>query len=442
MHKRIRLTVACLLALLLTGALALSAAAQGEGFSETFDNPELPGWERSPEVIVSGGVLRIAPANFAARFGSWRDFDLAVRLRCSGAGETHLNYHATDNGSYLLVLADEGATLLKTRPQAEPAELARANAPLDTGDWVDLRISLKGGSHSITLNGTPLLTTQDPDPLPAGTFAFASTDSRTTELDNIIVQIAAGQPPDVPSPPKAIPTATAAPPSTSTVWESLIDQLSGNRGNTLEWDAFVINLILAVVTSFILSRVYIYWGASLSNRRKLAGSFMLVTITTTFIILVVRSSVALSLGLVGALSIIRFRAAIKEPEELAYLFFAISLGIGLGDNQRLITVIALTVVIAVVGLARLLRQTQADTNLHLSITSRNPRKVSIEQVMAVLKEHCTRLRLLRYDENAEVLELSFVVEFEHISNLTTAQTALHGLSPDIEISFLDNKGVW
>ena len=50
---------------------------------------------------------------------------------------------------------------------------------------------------------------------------------------------------------------------------------------------------------------------------------------------------ALSLGLVGALSIVRFRTAIKEPEELAFLFFAIGLGIGLGDNQRLITLLAL-----------------------------------------------------------------------------------------------------
>lgn len=442
MYRKISFTIALLLAGVLTGLLALPAAAQGGGFTETFDDPRLPGWEHSPEVIVSGGVLRIAPANFAARLGSWRDFDLALRLRCSGVGETHLNYHATDNGSYLLVLSGEGTVLLKTRPQAEPTELARADGPPDTSDWIDLRISLAGGSHSVTLNGAALLTAQDPDPLPAGTFVFASTDRRTTELDSITVQIAAGRPPDVAGPPEAVPTATAALPSTPTAWESLINQLSGNRGDTLEWSAFVINLVLAVVTSFILSRVYIYWGASLSNRRKFAANFMLVTITTTFIILIVRSSVALSLGLVGALSIIRFRAAIKEPEELAYLFFAISLGIGLGDNQRLITLIALVVVIAVIGLARLLRQTQADVNLHLSITSRNPHKVSIEQVMAVLKQHCARLRLLRYDENAEVLELSFVVEFEHISNLTTAQTALHGLAPAIEISFLDNKGVW
>lgn len=57
------------------------------------------------------------------------------------------------------------------------------------------------------------------------------------------------------------------------------------------------------------------------------------------VITVVKSSLALSLGLVGALSIIRFRSAIKEPEELTYLFLAISLGLGFGANQTVITII-------------------------------------------------------------------------------------------------------
>ena len=56
----------------------------------------------------------------------------------------------------------------------------------------------------------------------------------------------------------------------------------------------------------------------------------LITMTTMLIISIVKSSLALSLGLVGALSVIRFRAAIKEPEELTYLFLTIAIGLGFG----------------------------------------------------------------------------------------------------------------
>ena len=65
-----------------------------------------------------------------------------------------------------------------------------------------------------------------------------------------------------------------------------------------------------------------------------------IILTTILIISIVKSSLALSLGLVGALSIVRFRTPIKEPEELAYLFISIAIGLGLGANQVLATVIS------------------------------------------------------------------------------------------------------
>ena len=59
----------------------------------------------------------------------------------------------------------------------------------------------------------------------------------------------------------------------------------------------------------------------------------------------VKFSLALSLGLVGALSIVRFRAAIKEPEELVYLFFVISIGLSNGANQFLLSIFATLVIV-------------------------------------------------------------------------------------------------
>ncbi|MBN1485335.1 MAG: DUF4956 domain-containing protein [Chloroflexia bacterium] len=444
-RKSIHLTVLLVGALVLAGLFVVRAAAQDPGFSETFDDVQLSGWEHSPEVIVSEGVLRIAPANFAARLGSWQNFDLGLRLRYSGPGETHVNYRASDSGSYLLRLAEEEVALLKTAPDVEPEELARSEGPaLVSGAWMDVRIVLEGDEHTISIDDSVLLTASDPaEPLPPGTIAFASHGERRTEVDDVTLEVLAGEPDPGPAaretvPPAATPTPVAGP----TSWQAFWEDLTAARSETLAWENWVVNLVLAVITSFILSRVYVYWGAALSNRRRFAANFMLITVTTTFIILVVRSSVALSLGLVGALSIIRFRAAIKDPEELAYLFFAISLGIGLGDNQRLVTLAALLVVILLIGLSRLLRQTQADVNLHLSVAGRAPAKVELPRVMDVLAKHCSRLRLLRFDETPEVIEMSFVVEFRHVADLDRARADLQALAPDLEISFLDNKGVW
>ncbi len=100
-----------------------------------------------------------------------------------------------------------------------------------------------------------------------------------------------------------------------------------NQSAEIPVGGFIINLLLAALLSVLLSGAYVKYGRSLSNRRVLARNLIMITMTTMLIITVVKSSLALSLGLVGALSIVRFRTAIKEPEELAYLFLAIAIGL-------------------------------------------------------------------------------------------------------------------
>ena len=125
----------------------------------------------------------------------------------------------------------------------------------------------------------------------------------------------------------------------------LNDLLSQFNTENISIVDFLINLLLTLIASYILSFVYARYGASLSNRNKLAQTLVLLSITTMIIITIVKSSLALSLGLVGALSIVRFRTAIKEPEELAYFFIAISIGLGFGADQKIITLVGVLFVL-------------------------------------------------------------------------------------------------
>ena len=117
------------------------------------------------------------------------------------------------------------------------------------------------------------------------------------------------------------------------------------QSSEISLTGFIFNLLLSMLLASILRWVYARYGRSLSNKSQFGSNFVLLTMTTMLIITVVKSSLALSLGLVGALSVIRFRTAIKEPEELTYFFLAISIGLGLGANQTVITTIALSVIL-------------------------------------------------------------------------------------------------
>ncbi len=95
----------------------------------------------------------------------------------------------------------------------------------------------------------------------------------------------------------------------------------------------LLSLILAVILGLFIAFIYkeTYEGVSFDNEfgRCLVG----LCIITTFVILAVTNNVVLSLGMVGALSIVRFRAAIKEPIDIVFLFWSISVGIVLGAKM-------------------------------------------------------------------------------------------------------------
>jgi hypothetical protein len=204
---------------------------------------------------------------------------------------------------------------------------------------------------------------------------------------------------------------------------------------------FILNLVLAAVLAYILRGVYVKYGNSLSNRRAFARNLILMAVTTLLIITVVKSSLALSLGLVGALSIVRFRAAIKEPEELAYLFLAIAIGLGFGADQRVITLVAFVIIVGIIWLMKLSSSSEENQNLYLMVSSHNPDKVELEDIVQVLRTHCAAVNLKRFDDTREVLEAAFLVEFDDYPQLLAAKTELLDLSGAVKIKFLDNKGL-
>lgn len=204
---------------------------------------------------------------------------------------------------------------------------------------------------------------------------------------------------------------------------------------------FVLSLVLAAVLAIILGQAYIRFGQSLSNRRVFARNFLLLTVTTTLIISIVKSSLALSLGLVGALSIVRFRAAIKEPEELAFLFLAIGIGLGLGAGQPLITGVALLVILGLVALRSLFHPAPDRPNLHLTVTCPAPDKLSASQILEALTASGARARLRRLDESPDSLEAAFHVDFQDVGKLEQFSQRLRKLSAGVRVSCLDDRGL-
>ncbi|WP_136468218.1 DUF4956 domain-containing protein [Flagellimonas onchidii] len=199
---------------------------------------------------------------------------------------------------------------------------------------------------------------------------------------------------------------------------------------------FLINLMLTLLSAYLLSLIYARFGASLSNRNKLAQTIILLSLTTMIIITIVKSSLALSLGLVGALSIVRFRTAVKEPEELAYFFIAISIGLGFGADQKEVTLIGIVFVFLFIILTRKMnRDNSSQQNLILTLTNAKA-KIDETIILNTLKEYCSEINLKRIDESGEISELALNVQYNSIEDLVKSKDALSKLG-NIDFSFIE-----
>jgi uncharacterized membrane protein YhiD involved in acid resistance len=216
----------------------------------------------------------------------------------------------------------------------------------------------------------------------------------------------------------------------------LTDNLSGFSPKAIP--GFIFSFIICAVLAFILGRMYVKYGNSLSNRKAFSRNFIVLAITTMFIISVVKSSLALSLGLVGALSIVRFRSAIKEPEELTYLFLTIAIGLGCGAGLTVLTVIAFIGFVAVIWILSHYQKSIEIQNLYLTISSDQPEKIDLKSIVEILKKYCSGIKLKRSDEAPASMEASFYVEFEDFEKLEQAKKDIKNIHASVALTFMDN----
>jgi chromate transport protein ChrA len=201
---------------------------------------------------------------------------------------------------------------------------------------------------------------------------------------------------------------------------------------------FLLNAAVVVVLAIILEFTYIKCAKTISNRKQFAGTFLLLAFTTMLIITIVKTSLALSLGLVGALSIVRFRAAIKEPEELTYLFFAIAIGLGLGANQTMIIITAFAVGMLILWGRFLIGGRSKSQNLYLNVNAAAG-KVNLDDITEIIKTSFGKFHIKRYDENDNAIEASFLIDSPNTKALANFKKKSEQLSKGISVSFVESK---
>lgn len=202
------------------------------------------------------------------------------------------------------------------------------------------------------------------------------------------------------------------------------------------------SFICCVVASFILKYVYEKKSTSLSGKFHIGSILPILSQITFLIILIVKSSLALSLGLIGALSIVRFRTPIKEPEELIYLFFSIALGIGYGSGQVAATSFIFIIIIFIIWYFQSNNFSDKHFNYNLVINFKHTDKnQKLSNFIEVIKGNFSEVDIVRI-ENLDENNLSIVckVTISNIDQIDDFKNAFEKLNQsDLKVSFYESR---
>jgi len=210
----------------------------------------------------------------------------------------------------------------------------------------------------------------------------------------------------------------------------------------------MISVCVAGLLGHFVRLLYQRFSRSLSNKEYFSDVFVLLAITTTLVITVVKFSLALSLGLVGALSIVRFRAAIKEPEELVYLFLIIAVGIACGAGQIFIA-FGVVILIALILFGQRyisIRKLRSNGKKSIEINSVNvltvclktnddERYLGIDALMEPLFAYCDFIELTHLSKSNSDFRYSFIVKPTGQNTLNDIDLILAGLSPSVSYTW-------
>ena len=222
-----------------------------------------------------------------------------------------------------------------------------------------------------------------------------------------------------------------------------------NSSPDISYSNFIIAILVSAFLALIIKLAYIKLSRSLNDREYFSDIFIPLAIITTLVITVIKFSLALSLGLVGALSIVRFRAAIKEPEELVYLFFIIGIGLANGANQFLVSIICTFFIIIILFSKKYYDDKKKNKNF--SDSSVNVMQIEIiddkdgiENVIENLKSETLYLKLksFRVEKNISQYVFWFDVGKDRINTFMKAVEKLKTNKENISIHVYSRTGIY
>jgi uncharacterized membrane protein YhiD involved in acid resistance len=195
------------------------------------------------------------------------------------------------------------------------------------------------------------------------------------------------------------------------------------------------NMLVALVSGVIIALVYrfIYKGPSYSV--TYVNSMVLLALVTSLIMLVIGNNLARAFGLVGAMSIIRFRTAVRDVQDIVFIFFSLAVGMASGVGLHIIALFG-TVFISIVAVVLVTFNFGAPGKreylLQIAFISTPENESKLE---SILKKHCKKIQLVNMKNlGDESMEIFYHVNFKNKEKSSELLRALNGMEQILNVN--------
>lgn len=209
--------------------------------------------------------------------------------------------------------------------------------------------------------------------------------------------------------------------------------------STFSFYDVVINFILALVLTLPFVLVYKKFHKGPGYSSGFVESLLLLTVTTAIIMMIIGSDIARAFSLVGALSIIRFRTAVKESKNTGYIFASLAIGMATGTGMYAVAIafsLMMTLLMIAINKFPIGKKPNDDQLLFIDFAGTSEISKEIEDA---LKNHCHTFSMVQSEHLPQGQSLlGYIIQSSQQEQLQTALTAIQGVSK-VSLNFNDQR---
>jgi hypothetical protein len=225
------------------------------------------------------------------------------------------------------------------------------------------------------------------------------------------------------------------------MWETIreiINRIANFVGLTdMDLASVLFSLVLAIAIAFIISQIYKYTHRGLNYELAFMSTLVVLAPIIAVVMLFIRGDLVLSLGLIGSISIIRFRTPIKDTRDMVFIFWVIAVGLGCGTYNWNVVIISTIVISLVMFLLHFIRYGHSTSTDYVLVVT-GTQRLKNKEIGAVLEGFTKEVRIRSQETEADDWEVIFEIQLKDLTETTIGDLhdQLNAIEGVIRVSLL------